>query len=89
MLEQLLQGTRMVDAVIALTLVEGAALVVYRRFKRRGIALSDFGLNLLAGVMLMLALRSNMAESGWTWTAAFLAAAGLLHATDLWMRWKE
>lgn len=81
-------GTGLIDAVIVLTLIEGLALVLYRRITGTGVQLRDFGINLVAGFMLMLALRSHIAASHWGWTAAFLAAAGAAHATDIWSRWK-
>ena len=89
MLAQWFQGTAVIDALIALTLAEGLALALYRHNTGRGVALRDVGLNLLAGLMLMLALRSTLAASGWGWTAAFLAASGVAHAGDLWSRWKR
>ena len=89
MLEQLLQGTGAIDAVITLTLVEGMVLSLYRLGTGRGPRLCDFGLNLISGLMLMLALRSNIAAWGLAWTTAFLAAAGVMHASDIWLRWKR
>lgn len=82
-------GTGLVDAVIGITLIEALMLLLYRRITGKGVALGDFGLNLVAGLMLMLALRSHMAASAWGWTAGFLAAAGVAHATDIWSRWKN
>ena len=89
MLAQWFQGTLLIDALIALTLAEALALELYWRFTGRGASLRDVGLNLLAGLMLMLALRSTLAASGWAWTAAFLAASGAAHASDLRLRWKR
>lgn len=89
MWEQLLAGTRLVDAVIAITVAEAIALVVYYKVAGRGVAPSEFGLNLLSGLMLMLALRSSVAASGWVWTASFLAGSGAAHAADLWSRWRR
>ena len=76
----------LVDLVLALSLLEGAALVVLHRATGRGIAPRDFLLNLLAGMFLMLALRCQVRELGAAWVAVCLAAAGVAHAGDLWMR---
>jgi len=82
-------GTRLIDAVLLLTVVEGLALAAYHRATGRGIPSRDFALNLVSGLLLMLALRSVLAGAGWWWTAACLAVAGLAHGADLWMRWRR
>ena len=79
----------MADAAIAITVAEAIVLVVYHKATGRGVAASDFGLNLVSGLMLMLALRSSIAASGWVWTASFLAGAGAAHAADIWSRWRR
>lgn len=89
MLEHLPDGTTLVDAVIVFTLAEGIALAVYRHLTGRGIALRDFGLNLVSGLLLMCALRSTLAGTGWPWLAGFLAASGAAHAADIYLRWKR
>lgn len=80
-----LQGTRWIDAVIALTLLEGVALVAWHRASggRRGLGLRDALGFLGAGLALMLALRVAVA-GGPAWTAAaWVAVAGLAHCADL------
>ena len=89
MLQELLQGTRLIDAVIAITVAEAAALLLYKLGTGRGLAPRDFLFNLFAGLMLMLALRSTMASDGWAWVAAFLAMAGAAHVGDMWCRWRR
>jgi hypothetical protein len=76
-----------VDVVIALTLAEAAALLAWRRATGRGVAASDFFVNLLSGLCLMLALRAALAGSAPAWIAAWVALSGLLHGLDLWRRW--
>ena len=79
----------LVDLVIAITLLEAMALAMYKRVTGRGIALRDYAANLAAGLCLMLAVRSALVNSVWYWTALCLLAAGLAHATDLWLRWQH
>lgn len=82
-----LAGGGFIDLVIALTLAEAAALLVWRRATGRGVAPRDFFVNLLSGLCLMLALRAALTGAAPSWTAAWVALAGLLHGLDLWRRW--
>ena len=79
----------LVDGVIALTLLECAALLVFRRLTGGGIGPADFLLNMIAGLCLMLALRSVMRDQHMIWTAMWLLAAGVAHAADIWQRWRR
>jgi len=79
----------LIDLVIAITLVECVALALYHRSTGHGVAPRDYLANLASGLCLMLALRCLAREAGAAWTAGFLVAAGLAHATDLWMRWRR
>lgn len=62
-----------VDAVIALTLVEAAALLLLHRWRgaaaNRGLAPREIGLNLLSGLCLMAALYFAVRGSGAPWIA--------------------
>ncbi|MFO1274048.1 MAG: hypothetical protein U1F50_20645 [Rubrivivax sp.] len=78
----------LIDFVIALTLLEGFGLALYHRRTGRGMAPSEFGPSLAAGLALMLAVRAGMAGAPWGFVAAALATAGLLHAADLKRRWR-
>lgn len=82
-------GVHLVDAVIVLTLVEGAALLAYRRATGKGIAAREFLVNLLSGLCLMLALRAALAGAASAIVLACVTAAGLAHAADLWRRWQH
>ena len=82
-----LSGSYLVDAVIALTLLEAVVLLTYHRIPGRGVAARDFLLNMLSGLCLMFALRSALVNASWPWIALFLSAAGLAHATDMRQRW--
>ena len=79
----------LVDAVIAFTLLECAALVVCHRFTGKGVPVRDFLANMVSGLCLMLALRCLASDAGGQWIAALLLAAGAAHGVDLWMRWKN
>jgi len=77
----------LVNAVIAFTVLEGAALMLWRATTGRGPRWPDIVANLAAGLCLLLALRSVLDNAGWAACALWLAAAGAAHATDLWRRW--
>ncbi len=77
----------LIEVAIAITILEGIALAVYHQATGRGIAPQSFGLNLISGLLLMLALRAAISDGAWYWPVAFLSAAGLAHATDIWRRW--
>lgn len=86
-LARFFSGTHLVDAIIALTLLEGFALVAYHRITGRGVAPQEFVLNLLSGLCLMLALRCALGNAGWQWVTLGLSGAGLAHAADIRQRW--
>lgn len=77
----------LLDAVIALTVLEGLALWLYHRLTGRGVAPRDYALNLVSGLLLMLTLRSALHAAPWPMTMGFFAAAGAAHGIDLWRRW--
>ena len=79
----------LLTAVIAFTLLEAAALLVYRQVSGKGIALRDWGLNLLSGLCLMMAVRSAVLNAAWPAIAAWLSAAGLAHGADMVSRWRR
>jgi hypothetical protein len=85
----LFAGTLLVDLVIVLSLLETVFLLVHHRLTGRGIAPSQFLANMVSGLCLMLALRAALTQSAWTWVALPLAAAGIVHASDLWRRWNR
>lgn len=88
-MDELLLSRRLIEFVIAFTLLEGVALTVYHRATGKGVAPREFAANLVSGLCLMLALRGVLAGSGWGWTAMLLLASGLVHASDLWRRWQR
>ncbi len=80
---------QLIDAVIVLTVLEGAVLAAFHRRTGRGLALGDFAWGLAAGVALMLALRAALAGAGWGAVLGAFALSGLLHAADLRRRWRR
>jgi hypothetical protein len=79
----------LIDAVIAFTVLEGVALAVWHRATGGGVAPRDFGMNLLSGLCLMLALRALAHGAGVGWVALWLIGAGAAHGSDLWRRWQR
>ena len=88
-MDELLLSRRLIEIVIAFTVLEGVALVAYHRLTGKGVAPREFAANLMSGLCLMLALRGVLADSGWGWTALLLLGAGVVHAGDLRQRWKR
>jgi hypothetical protein len=85
----LLNGSGLIELIIAITLLEGVALTLYHRLTGKGVAPKDFAANLLSGLCLMLALRNALLGQSGGVTALFLSASGVIHASDLWRRWKS
>ncbi len=79
----------LIDLVLAMTLVEMAALALYHHRTGRGMAPLDFVPALGAGLALMLAVRAALSDATWTWMAAALIAAGLAHLADMRRRWPQ
>jgi hypothetical protein len=84
---ELFANGRIVDAVIALMLLEALLLLWLRARWRRGPAPADLLGNLAAGLFLLLALRAALVGAAWTWIAASLTAALVAHLYDLSRRW--
>ena len=88
-MSQALADGSLVDGVIAITVLEALAFLVYRALTGKGVAASQFLVNLLSGLGLMGALRLVLAGAWWGWVAACLLLAGGLHVADLWRRWER
>lgn len=80
---------RIVDLVIGFVVVEAIALAAYRRATGKGIAGVDLVPNLVAGLLLMFALRLALVAAWWGWIALCLLLAGLAHGADLRRRWRH
>ncbi len=83
-----LSATTMVDIVIAVAVAEGLVLWIYHHRTGKGIPGRDFLPTLLAGMLLMFALRMHTAGADWTVTASLLAGGGVFHTLDLRRRWR-
>lgn len=88
-MSELFSSGRMVDLIIVCMIIEWIAIVWYRAQTRNGISPLDLAGNLLAGVFLLLALRSALTGAEWQWTALYLAAALPAHVADLARRWQR
>jgi hypothetical protein len=80
---------RVVDLILVVVVIEAAALILYWRRARRGVAPFDLLPNLCAGAFLLLALRVTLAGDGGLTATGCLAAAGLAHLTDVYRRWRN
>jgi len=85
----LFNSGQVVDLILALVFVEALVLFTFRYLTGRGVALRSLVPNLLAGVFLLLALRSALLEAPWSSTAVWLAAALVAHVADLATRWRR
>lgn len=74
---------RVVDLIIGLMALESVAIFAYLRLSGRRVATAGLIGNLLAGLFLLLALRSALVSSSWAWTGLCLFAALLAHLVDL------
>lgn len=86
-LEQFFTGTRLIDIVIAVSLIEWLLLAHWHRRTGAGIAPGALLWMLLPGLCLMLTVRGVMLDLPWYLMAMLLAAAGLAHIADLRRRW--
>ena len=84
-----LSSPHFIDLVIALTLLEAAALLGYHYRSGRGVRPADWLANLLSGLCLLLALRGALADAGGVWVAVCLLLSLMLHLGDLARRWRR
>jgi hypothetical protein len=80
--EFLISG-RAIDFVLVVVALEVAALVVARRRTGRGLAPLDLLGQLLAGALLLIAVRCALTGADYRLTALFLAASFPAHLFDL------
>lgn len=83
----MIENGTMFALILALTMAEAAALVLWHRRTGRGLKPIDVLGQLSAGAFLLLAAWLALAAAWWGWAAASLAAAGLAHLFDLRRRW--
>jgi hypothetical protein len=80
---------RVVDLILTIMAIEAIVLLTYRMATGRGIPPAGLVTNLIAGALLLLALRTALTGSPWTLTAAWLGGALLAHIADLAQRWRN
>ncbi|MEQ9500428.1 MAG: hypothetical protein RIT81_26370 [Deltaproteobacteria bacterium] len=86
--EQLFTSGRIVDIVLVVMAFEAGVVLLLLR-KRQGLGAVDILGNLLAGAMLVLAVRCALVGAPWFLTATFLAASFPAHVFDLWRRYQH
>lgn len=79
---------RFIDAILALVVLEAAAILVFRFIRGSGPAPLGFLCTLLAGAFLLLALRCALVSASPTLIAGSLMLSLLAHLADLALRWK-
>jgi hypothetical protein len=88
-LAALFASGRIVDLILVFTLLEVAAVWLYRRATGRGIAPVALAINLLSGIALLVALRLALTGAWWGWIGLFLFLSLLAHLADLARRWRD
>jgi hypothetical protein len=83
-----LSGVHAVDLILAIVAVELIAFTLYWQVRGRGIAPAQLLPNLIAGALLLLALRLALSGYSWPWYTACLALAGVANVADLRQRWR-
>jgi hypothetical protein len=79
----------LIDLILIFTVLEGAALILWRRHTGRGLSTAALGLMLLPGLCLLVAVRAALAGDAWPWVPTALAAALIAHLADLGCRWRR
>ncbi len=83
-----LSGVHAIDLVLAIVAAETIAITLYWQATRRGIAPAQLLPNLIAGALLLLALRLSLSDYSWPWYTACMALAGIANVADLRQRWR-
>ncbi len=74
---------RIIDAILALMVLEAAAIAVWHRASGRPPRLGDVAGTLVSGAALLLAVRAALTGAPWPVIALALLGALIAHATDL------
>lgn len=80
---------RVVDLILALMVVEAVALGLLWARTARGVPPIALIVNLVAGALLLLALRAALTDAGPAATGTFLGLALVAHLADLALRWQR
>lgn len=84
-----LTGSRVVDLILCIIVLEAFALLLLHRRTGKELAAIDLALMLTPGVFLLAALRAELLQTLSTWTALFLALAFAAHLLDLHHLWRK
>ena len=79
----------LIDWILALVALEGAAVLGWRALKGRGPQPLGFLSNLVTGAFLLIALRGAVSGASGSWIAACILAGCLAHFVDLAARWGD
>jgi hypothetical protein len=86
-LEAAFRSGQIIDVILLLVVIEAVGLLLYRRSTGHGPRLADLGLTLLAGALLLLAVRAALTGAAAFAIAAPLTASFVVHLFDLKRRW--
>lgn len=84
-----LAGGRAADVVLGLMALEAAGLWWLHATTGRGLPVREWLVGLVAGAMLVLALRAALLGGGVAAATPFLLAALVAHLADLGVRWRR
>ncbi len=88
-MEELYRTGRIIDLIAAFVVLEAFALAWLWRSRAKGLPPREFLGAVVAGALLMFAVRSALVAEPWFQTAAWLGAALLAHLADLALRWRS
>jgi hypothetical protein len=75
-----------VDFIIAVLVVEGLALIFFRRGNSAPGRITNIIVAALPGICLLMALRAALTGAGWMFIALWLVLSFPAHLADLWRR---
>jgi hypothetical protein len=78
---------RIVDAILALMVLELIVLIIVRKKTGRGLTTGKLLVSLSAGAALLLALHAALVGKPWQGVAPWLIVALAAHLLDLKLRW--
>lgn len=90
-MQTLIESGRIVELIVLILVVEAGVLlgIGRRRLALPGAMIASLLLNLAAGAFLLLGLRAILLNTGWQSAGALLGLAGMAHAGELWLRFKQ
>jgi hypothetical protein len=88
-LQELYRSGRIIDLIALCIVLEALLLAWWWRSRGAGLPPREFLGAMLAGALLLFAVRSALVGAPWLQTAAWLGAALLGHVADLALRWRR